>query len=241
MTTLSRLGVGERVLLAPSFFTHLPITTTYPNTPLTMTAIDSPQSFRLLDLPKELRLMVYEHLPVTNKTRVHEILTPNGHEELTFTTHGFPTALLRTCKHIHAEASPILTKIMRAHPPGALFRFDRAEDHSLWSFIPLERLSTALHRAHQTLQLSSEPAHKSNVISTIKQYASGGPFNSACKGETCAFCLYAAYWSVTAARRLSIKVYWPIIDEETVQILAILVGKYKGALVMDIADKAPAS
>ncbi|KAF2005486.1 hypothetical protein P154DRAFT_610465 [Amniculicola lignicola CBS 123094] len=60
--------------------------------------------FRFLDLPTELRLMIYECMGIS--------VTYAKCEEASaiFIDVAAPTAILHTCKFIHAEASPIIKK-----------------------------------------------------------------------------------------------------------------------------------
>jgi hypothetical protein len=64
---------------------------------------DKPQQqpFRFLDLPKELRLMVYDHLPTYETTRI--ICKKGGHFDLVTRTECIP--ILQTCRTINDEAS----------------------------------------------------------------------------------------------------------------------------------------
>lgn len=79
-------------------------------------ASNSESAFRFMDLPTEIRLYVYKFLPT--REQHHDIYStfpgrvlPN--EKPTCTTlviHGLPLAILRVCKEVCAEASPIMTK-----------------------------------------------------------------------------------------------------------------------------------
>jgi len=83
----------------------------------TMPATDQTQLFPLLRLPKELRLIVYEHLPLSTPKTAYS----RNSALLILSATRFPTTILCTSKLIFAEASPILERLVREHPPTITF------------------------------------------------------------------------------------------------------------------------